>query len=103
MAARLWDGALWATRHQIGVALVGCKVVRLQGSGIVLYDLSAIRSVALVWLQGSGMVLYGLPAIRSVAWCCFIQLKNPVLIISKYRAFFLFYLSLFFHPFSKFY
>ena len=49
------------------------------------------------------MVLYDLPAIRSVAWCCFIQLKNPVLIISKYRAFFLFYLSLFFHLFSKFY
>ena len=43
------------------VALVGCKVV-----GMVLYDLPAIRSVALVCLQGSGMVLYGLPAIRSV-------------------------------------
>ena len=75
------------------MALVGCKVVRLQSSGMVLYDLPAIRSVALVWLQGcgdsalwsarhqigvalvgckvvrlqgSGMVLYDLPAIRSV-------------------------------------
>ncbi len=33
---------------------VACKVVRLQGSGMVLYDLPAIRSVALVWLQGCG-------------------------------------------------
>ena len=48
------DSALRSTRHQIGVALVGCKVVRLQGSGMVLYDLPAIRSVALVWLQGCG-------------------------------------------------
>ncbi len=40
--------------------------------GMVLYDLPAIRSVALVGLQGSGMVLYDLPAIRSVWpwWGC---------------------------------
>ncbi len=41
----------------------------LQGCGMVLYDLPAIRSVAWCGLQGSGMVFYDLPAIRSVAWC----------------------------------
>ena len=40
--ARFRDGVLRSTRHQIG---------------------------GLVGLQGCGMVLYDLPAIRSVAWC----------------------------------
>ena len=48
VSARFRDGALWSTRHQIG-GLVG-----LQGSGMVLYGLPAIRSVALVGLQGCG-------------------------------------------------
>ena len=43
--------------------------VCLQGSGMVLYDLPAIRSVWFLGLQGCGMVFYDLPAIRSVAWC----------------------------------
>ncbi len=71
--------------HQIGgmVGLQGCGMmlydlpairsvwflVGLQGCGMVLYDLPAIRSVAWCGLQGSGMVFYDLPAIRSVAWC----------------------------------
>jgi hypothetical protein len=48
--------------HQIG------GMVGLQGCGMMLYDLPAIRSVwFLVGLQGCGMVLYDLPAIRLVA------------------------------------
>ena len=47
--ARFRDGALWATRHQVGVAWWACKV-----PGMVLYDLPAIRSVWLLGLHGSG-------------------------------------------------
>ena len=46
--ARFRDGALRSARHQIG-GLVG-----LQGCGMVLYDLPAIRSVAWCGLQGCG-------------------------------------------------
>ncbi len=45
--ARFRDGALRSARHQVGVALVG-----LQGSGMVLYGLPAIRSVWFLGLQG---------------------------------------------------
>ena len=52
-AARLWDGVLWSTRHQIGglVWLQGCEVARLWDGALW----STRHQIGgLVWLQGSG-------------------------------------------------
>ena len=61
--ARFRDGVLRSTRHQVG-GLVWPARFR---DGVLRSTRHQIGG--LVGLQGCGMVLYDLPAIRSVAWC----------------------------------
>ena len=107
------DSALRSTRHQVGVAWCackvvgivlydlpairsvawcGCKVVSLQGSGDGALRSTRHQIGGLVWLQGCEVARFRDGALWSTRHQIgvvpgVLQLKCPVLIISKYRAF----------------